>query len=418
MKRVSFVPYSRDCVFPIENLPYGVFTHPKYKKNQIGVAIGERILNLTALEELGVLSLSHRVFDQEVLNPFMNEPVHVWRSLREELQELLSSKNKTLQQEKFKPTLSHKQDEVQMKLPVAIGDYTDFYASIDHAKNVGSMFRDKNNPLLPNWKHLPVGYHGRASSIVVSGTEIKRPCGQTNPKGDDCPVYGPTSRLDFELEMGVFIGGGTSLGQSLTLEEAQEHIFGFVLVNDWSARDIQKWEYVPLGPFVSKSFATSISPWVVPQLALEPFYKTSSKQSPAPLGYLLEKDPKRLDVNLKVELKIQSQKSYTQICATNSKYLYWSFPQQISHHTVTGCPLRTGDLMASGTISGPEVGGYGSMLELAWNGTQPIDVQGELRSFIHDGDSVRMSGCCYGEDYVIGFGSLENTIKSATPLQC
>ncbi|RMI20619.1 MAG: fumarylacetoacetase, partial [Calditrichaeota bacterium] len=295
-----------------------------------------------------------------------------------------------------------------------IGDYTDFYASKEHATNVGSMFRGKENALMPNWVWIPVGYHGRASSVVLSGTPIRRPVGQTKPEDSDHPVFGPSRLLDFELEMGFFVGPGNALGEPIPIEKAEEHIFGLVLVNDWSARDIQKWEYQPLGPFLAKNFATSISPWIVPLDALEPFRCPGPPQEPEPLPYLRQNQPGAFDIHLEVYLQSERMDSPTRICQTNFRYMYWSMAQQLTHHTITGCNLRPGDLMASGTISGPTPDSYGSMLELAWRGTRPVPISpGETRSFLHDGDTVVMTGWAQGNGYRVGFGELRGKILPA-----
>ncbi|MFQ5582827.1 MAG: fumarylacetoacetase, partial [Calditrichia bacterium] len=306
------------------------------------------------------------------------------------------------------------QDDVQMLLPVEIGDYTDFYSSKEHAANVGSMFRDPENALLPNWLWLPVGYHGRASSVVISGTDIHRPKGQMKPEGAEKPVFGPCKLLDFELEMGFFTGPGNQLGHPIPVDQAYEHIFGMVLVNDWSARDIQKWEYVPLGPFLAKNFATSISPWVVTLDALKPFRTRSTKQDPPPLPYLKYKGDWSFDIHLEVLLQTKKQKESQRISLSNFKFMYWNICQQLAHHTVTGCNVRPGDLMASGTISGPTPDSYGSMLELAWRGTKPIKLaNGEERKFLEDGDTVIMTGWCQGEGYRVGFGEVCGTVLPA-----
>jgi fumarylacetoacetase len=301
-----------------------------------------------------------------------------------------------------------------MHLPAAIGDYTDFYSSREHATNVGIMMRGPDNALMPNWLHLPVAYHGRASSVVISGTPVRRPCGQIKPDGAEHPIFGPTRALDFELEMGFFVGPGNELGRPISIAEAADHIFGLVLVNDWSARDIQRWEYQPLGPFLSKSFATSISPWVVSLEALEPFRCTGPVQDPAPLLYLQSPGRWALDIRLEVWLRSAKMADAARISLSNSKNLYWNICQQLAHHTINGCNLRPGDLLASGTISGPAPDSRGSLLELAWKGTTPVSLPGgEKRVFLEDGDQVIMTGWCEGTDYRIGFGTVEGTIQPA-----
>jgi fumarylacetoacetase len=299
-------------------------------------------------------------------------------------------------------------------MPVQIGDYTDFYSSEQHARNVGSMFRDPENALLPNWKHLPVGYHGRASSIVLSGTSLHRPKGQTIPKDSEQPIFGPSKNLDFELEVGFLTGPGNALGKPIPIDEADDHIFGLVLVNDWSARDIQKWEYQPLGPFLAKNWATSISPWVVTTEALRPFETQAPEQEPQPLPYLDQEKRTTFDIQLEVFLKTEQTETAHKICATNFKHLYWSMGQQLAHHTITGCNVQPGDLYGSGTISGPTEDSYGSMLELAWKGTKPLKLSnGEERTFLEDGDEVIMTGFAQGSDFRIGFGEVKGKILPA-----
>jgi len=299
-------------------------------------------------------------------------------------------------------------------LPAQIGDYTDFYASKEHATNVGIMFRGKENALMPNWTHLPVGYHGRASSVVLSGTDVRRPQGQMKPANSNAPLFGPSCQLDLELEMGWFIGPGNERGKNIALENAEEQIFGLVLVNDWSARDIQSWEYQPLGPFLAKSFATSISPWVVPLEALEPFRVAGPEQEPEPLPYLRTNKPGSFDIHLEVNLKGEGMKNSKTISTSNFRYLYWSMAQQIAHHTVGGCNLRPGDLLASGTISGPKKEMRGSLLELTWRGTEPIEMEnGEQRVWLEDGDQLTITGWCQGEGYRIGFGEVTGRVLPA-----
>lgn len=302
-----------------------------------------------------------------------------------------------------------------MLLPVEVGDYTDFYSSREHATNVGNMFRGKDNALMPNWLHLPVGYHGRASSIVVSGTPVRRPMGQQIPNDAEQPVFGPSKLLDFELEMGFVVGQSTKLGSRVDVAQAEEYIFGMMLFNDWSARDIQKWEYVPLGPFLGKSFASTISPWIVTLDALEPFRTAGPKQDPEPLPYLQLEGAHTFDINISMAIQPENGEEKT-VCASNFKYLYWSMAQQLAHHTVNGCNLRVGDIMASGTISGPEASSYGSMLELTWRGSKPIAMpDGSERKFIHDGDTVTMCGYCERDGLRIGFGEAAGKVLPALP---
>jgi len=298
-----------------------------------------------------------------------------------------------------------------MCMPVEIGDYTDFYSSKEHATNVGIMFRGKDNALMPNWLHIPIAYHGRASSIVVSGTDVIRPKGQTKPAGSEEPVFGLTKLLDFELEMGFFIGQGNPLGEPIPIDKTYDHIFGMVLVNDWSARDIQTWEYQPLGPFLAKNFATSISPWVVTMEALEPFKVSGPNQEPAPMEYLQSKCNWAYNIALDVAIETPGLQEPFIISQTNFKYMYWNICQQLAHHTVNGCNTKTGDMMASGTISGPAKDSYGSMLELTWRGENPIKLpNGEERKFLHDGDTLTISGYCQGDGYRVGFGKVTGKI--------
>ncbi len=303
------------------------------------------------------------------------------------------------------------QSAVEMVLPVDIGDYSDFYSSREHSTNVGTMLRGAQNALQPNWLHLPVAYHGRASSIVLSGTDLRRPRGQTKADDAAAPTFGPSRNLDFELEMGFFVGPGNELGYPIPIAEASDHIFGLVLVNDWSARDIQKWEYVPLGPFLSKNFGTSISPWVVTLDALQPFRIAGPVQDPAPLAYLQTNGLQAFDIQLEVHLQTTKMAQPQRISASNAKHLYWNIAQQLAHHTINGCNLRPGDLLASGTISGPTPDSYGSMLELAWKGTKPLSLPGgETRTFLQDGDRVTMTGWCQGNGYRVGFGEVTGSI--------
>ncbi|XP_034941963.1 fumarylacetoacetase [Chelonus insularis] len=404
----SFINYSPDCEFPIENLPYGIFSTPNNPQRHIGVAIGEQILDLFVISHLftgPLLSGKQDVLRQDCMNDFMSLGRPCWIEARNTIQSLLSIDNKTLQEEPLKSKAFVKQEEVTMHLPAKIGDYTDFYSSIYHATNVGIMFRGKENALMPNWKYLPVGYHGRASSVVISGTPIHRPRGQTVPVEGDPPVYGPSKLMDFELEVAFFVGGpSTKLGESIPASKAYDHIFGMVLMNDWSARDIQKWEYVPLGPFGAKNFGTTISPWIVTMEALEPFKVSNMVQDPKPFPYLHHDNLCNFDIKLEVDIKTPKG-VITTISRSNYKYMYWTPQQQLAHHTVTGCNVNPGDLMASGTISGETADSYGSMLELSWRGTMPISMQdGTTRKFLQDNDEVIIHGYCIGKGYKIGFG--------------
>ncbi len=418
----SFIPVEGESHFPIQNLPYGVFRPSTGAVARVGVAIGEQVLDLSVLEERGLLDLAElngrRVFDRPALNDFMAAGSAAWRQVRRRLTQLLSEDcttlrdDATLREAAFTP-----RDRVEMLLPAEIGDYTDFYSSREHATNVGTMMRGADNALQPNWLHLPVAYHARASSVVISGTDIPRPCGQTMTEGAGEPRFGPTRALDFELEMGFFIGPGNPLGNRAPVSSAGEHIFGLVLVNDWSARDVQKWEYLPLGPFLSKNFATSISPWVVTLEALEPFRVAGPRQEPEPLEYLKTQGDQTYDIRLEVTLNTPTLTQPHRICTSNFRYLYWNMRQQLAHHTATGCNLRPGDLLASGTISGPAPQERGCLLERTWRGEQPIELpDGSVRRFLEDGDQVTITGWCQAENHRVGFGEATGRVLPARPL--
>jgi fumarylacetoacetase len=415
----SFLPVPADHPFPIQNLPYGVFRRRAGGEPAVGVAIGDSVLDLAVLDAEGLLDVpllrGLRVFATDRLNGFLALGRTVWSDTRRAISRLLGDSEPTLRDNaRLREAALVPRADVEMLLPAAIGDYTDFYSSREHATNVGTMLRGPDNALMPNWLHLPVAYHGRSSSIVVSGTPVRRPCGQSKPDKADKPVFGPSRSLDFELEMGVFIGPGNELGQPIPVAAASQHLFGLVLVNDWSARDIQAWEYVPLGPFLAKNFCTSISPWVVPLEALEPWWTAGPVQDPPPLPYLEAPGPGSYDIHLEVRLQTARMIEPQRICASNFKYLYWSMAQQLAHHTVNGCNLRAGDLLASGTISGPTPDSYGSLLELAWRGARPLTlVSGEQRSFLQDGDRVTMTAWCQGDGYRVGLGEVEGVILPA-----
>lgn len=415
---MSFISVSVDSHFPLQNLPYGIFSTKEDSTPQIGVAIGDQILSLKEIKDLfdgPVLAKSRNVFSQPTLNAFMSLGRAAWSEARSTLQHLLSKDNPVLRDnEQLKQRAFVKQCDATMHVPSTIGDYTDFYSSIHHAVNVGTMFRGKENALMPNWKHLPVGYHGRASSIVVSGTPVHRPCGQSRPADDKPPCYGPCKLLDFELEMGFFVGPGNPLGDRIPIEKAADHIFGMVLVNDWSARDIQKWEYVPLGPFLGKSFGTSISPWVVTMDALAPFTAPNMVKDVDVLPYLKHDDPYNFDIQLSVAIQGEGMKEPGVVCRSNFKNMYWTMKQQLAHHTVNGCNARPGDMYASGTISGEDPSSFGSMLELCWKGTKEVDLGGgNTRKFLRDGDNVILSGYCQGDGYRVGFGTCEGRVFPA-----
>jgi len=401
------IPENSD--FTIYNIPFGIFRTPETMA-RAGIAIGNEILDLAKAHELGIFndfSIDGNVFKSNFLNNFISLGKETTSRVRLRIQSELCNKNSILRKNR---EVFLRQDAVQMQLPVSIGDYTDFYSSIEHATNVGKMFRDPENALLPNWRHLPVGYHGRASSIVVSGTPIKRPKGQVILANSDTPFLAPSSKVDFELEMGFIIGKNSPLGFSISTEEAENYIFGKVLFNDWSARDIQKWEYVPLGPFLSKSFASSISPWIVTMEALEPFRVAGPSQEPEVLPYLSFNGLKNFDIHLEVSITPLNKKESV-ISRSNFKYMYWNMSQQLAHHTINGCNLNVGDIMASGTISGKEKGSYGSMLELSWGGKNPIQLEsGEERSFIKDFDTIIMKAYCEKNGMRVGFGQVSNQL--------
>jgi fumarylacetoacetase len=421
----SFVDVSADSHFPLENLPFGVF-QPKQGKPRVGVAIGDVIVDLSELEELDHFRSpefrGQEVFSNDSLNAFLALGRPAWRKTREILQRLLSAETPTLRDNaRLREKVFHAQKDVAMKLPARIGNYTDFYSSYHHAHNVGTMLRGPENALMPNWKWLPVAYHGRASSVVVSGTDVRRPHGQIKPPDSSAPIFSPTKSLDFELEMAFLIGPGNSLGEPVPIDCAVDHVFGLVLMNDWSARDIQAWEYQPLGPFLAKNFCTAISPWVVTLEALEPFKKPLPQQDPAPLPYLRWKEDFTLDIRLEAHLQTSSilakaspsggENAPQIITRTNFQNLYWSIAQQLAHHTVNGCNLRAGDLLASGTISGSTEESRGCMLELTWRGANPLKLpNGETRKWLEDGDTLAITGWCQGDGYRVGFGEVSGRI--------
>lgn len=395
--------------FSIHNLPFGIFS-TKESAPRVGVAIGEHVLDLKAVVDLGFLNISPEVVAQPSLNAFIALGKQTTKTVRQVLQQWLQQEDSLLYAH---PNLFYLQKEVEMHLPVEVGDYTDFYSSIEHATNVGSMFRDPNNALLPNWKHLPVGYHGRASSIILSGTDIYRPKGQLLPEGAAQPVFQPTAKLDFELEMAFIVGKENPLGTTISTAQAEEYIFGMVLFNDWSARDLQKWEYVPLGPFLAKSFASSISPWVVPLEALEPFRVNGPKQVPAVLPYLQFEGKKNYAIELTVDLQTPDGITHP-LVQSNYRYMYWNMVQQLAHHSSNGCNIRVGDMMASGTISGKTKNSFGSLLELSWGGKRPLKLKnGMERCFLEDGDRISMHAFAEKEGKRIGFGEVTTKIYPA-----
>lgn len=410
----SWVEVPKGSDFPIQNLPFGIFK-TKYLSAVAGVAIGNHIIDLVYLHENGYLDglgLPSGIFNQKYLNDFFALGRKMISAVRNRVSELLRHDNDELNAAVREIALIP-MSEAQLLMPVRIGNYTDFYSSEEHATNVGSMFRDPKNALLPNWKHLPVGYHGRASSIVVSGTNLHRPKGQIKPVDAELPLFSPSKKVDFELEVAFITCTETKLGSSITTQQAEEHIAGLVLFNDWSARDIQQWEYVPLGPFLAKNFGSTMSPWVVTLDALEPFRVNGPDQSPQVLPYLAYQGARNFDIQLDVFLQTD-QSEATTISRSNFKYMYWNMCQQLAHHTVNGCNIQVGDLYASGTISGPSPGSYGSMLELTWNGQKPLQMpDGSERRFIEDGDTVLIKGFAEKEGVRIGFGECKGKILPA-----
>jgi len=409
-----FIPENSD--FTIHNLPLGIFRQEN-TTSRVGVAIGDSVLDLAELQKIGLLNdlnLPSGTFENEFLNDFIALGKPIWSATRKRLIALLSTENNELKnnQELVSKVLIP-QNSVTMLMPVKVGDYTDFYSSRDHATNVGTMFRDPNNALLPNWLHIPVGYHGRASSIVISGTPIHRPKGQTKADDADKPSFGPCRLLDFELEMAFIIGKPNALGEAVSIEKAEDHIFGMVIFNDWSARDIQKWEYVPLGPFLGKNFGSSVSPWIVTMEALEPFRIANEKQEPEVLPYL--KDDADHGFNIALEAIIETPNGVRKtVSNSNFKHMYWSMAQQLAHHTVNGCNMNVGDMCASGTISGPTPDSYGSMLEISWKGTKSVQMpDGTERKFIQDGDTVILKAAAEKEGIRVGFGEVRSKILPA-----
>lgn len=412
----SWINVDVNSDFPIQNLPFGVYSDANTKHHACS-AIGTYIIDLYELTERGFfkdLNINKEVFNKAFLNDFMELGKDTTRAVRNRLSDLLEKTNKELQDNKeiFNPIFKQ-QSSVQMLLPVKVGDYTDFYSSIDHATNIGTMIRDPKNALMPNWKYIPVGYHGRASSITVSGTPLHRPKGQMKPADAEVPTFGPCKLLDFELETAYIIGKSSKLGSSISTEQADDYIFGMVLFNDWSARDIQTWEYVPLGPFLSKNFASTISPWIVTLDALEPFRTKGYVQEPKVFPYLEYTGDKNVDIKLEVAIQPENS-TETVICNSNYKYMYWTMEQQLAHHTVNGCNVNVGDMMGSGTISGPEPHEYGSMMELSWKGTKPLKLNdGSERKFINDNDTVILRGYCQNDKVRIGFGECKAKLLPA-----
>jgi fumarylacetoacetase len=412
----SWIDVPSESDFPIQNIPFGIFSTSE-KSPRVGTIIGNTVVDLAALEELGFLQdleIDTWSYDSDTLNLLMDSHKQGIRALRNRLSEIFTDSNPELRDQKeLHADVLHPVSEVTMHLPVEIGDYTDFYSSREHATNVGKMFRDPDNALLPNWLHIPVGYHGRSSSIVVSGTDIVRPHGQTRPNDNEPPVFGPSKLVDFELEMGFITFDGNRMGDTISTDEAEDYIFGMCLFNDWSARDIQKWEYVPLGPFLAKNFGSTMSPWIVTLDALQPYKVDGPAQEPEVFDYLKYSGQKNYDIRLDVLIQPENGEE-TLVSHSNFKYMYWNMSQQLAHHTVNGCNVRGGDLMGSGTISGPTPDSYGSMLEITWRGSKPITLKdGSERKFIQDYDTVIMRGHCDNGTVRIGFGEAAGKILPA-----
>lgn len=412
----TWLKVSDNSDFPIQNIPFGVFL-TRDDIITIGTRIGDYAIDLGALHQLGYfegIPLTEDIFLQDTLNDFISDGKKTWRAVRNRISEIFDIENPTLQNnEDHKKVILFSMDEIEMQLPVQIGDYTDFYSSKEHATNVGTMFRDPENALMPNWLHIPVGYHGRSSTIIPSGTPIRRPLGQTFPKGGEKPVFGPSRLVDFELEMAFITTDANALGERIPIDKAEDYIFGMVLFNDWSARDIQKWEYVPLGPFLAKNFASSISPWIVTMDALEPFRVDSPKQEPEPFPYLQQTGKHSFDIHLEVAIQPENDEA-SSITKSNFKYMYWTMAQQLAHHTVNGCIVNSGDMMGSGTISGPTTDSYGSMLELSWQGTKLVPLKnGQTRKFIEDNDTVILTGYCEKNGIHLGFGEVSTKLLPA-----
>src|ERR1700730_7964850 len=412
----SFIAVDPASDFPIQNLPYGVFSAKDGLAPRVGVAIGDYVLDLWQLEQDGRLDVGELgVFSAPQLNPFMALGPQMWSRTRARISELLRHDNPELRDNaELRERALVPMANTKLHLPINVPGYTDFYSSKEHATNVGVMFRGKDNALQPNWLHMPIGYTGRASRVVLSGTKVRRPRGQLKPPNVELPSFGPCKRLDFELEMGVVVGQASPMGGMLTEQQAEDMIFGFVLLNDWSARDIQQWEYVPLGPFQAKAFATSISPWIATREALEPFRVRGPAQDPVPLPYLRQTAANNYDMVLDVDLRTPQMNEPQNICRTNFKYMYWSSVQQLVHHASSGCAMNVGDLLGSGTISGPDKHARGSLLEISWNGSEPLELaSGIVRTFLEDGDSLVMRGWWQGDGYRVGFGEVEGTMLPA-----
>lgn len=414
--RKTWLSITEDTDFPIQNIPFGVFL-TGHDMVTIGTRIGDYAIDLGAMHQLKYfkgIDLTDDIFLQDTLNDFISAGRKTWRAVRNRIAEIFDENNSELRDNKdHREHILFDVDEVEMQLPVEIGDYTDFYSSKEHATNVGIMFRGKENALMPNWLHIPVGYHGRSSTILPSGINIRRPWGQTIKDGADTPDFEPSKRVDFELEMAFITTDANALGEPVPVNEAEDHIFGLVLFNDWSARDIQSWEYVPLGPFLGKSFASTISPWIVTLDALQPFKVDGPKPEKKQLPYLQSEGKKSYDINLEAYL-IPEKGKENKLCTSNFKYMYWNMSQQLAHHTINGCKINSGDMMGSGTISGPTPDSYGSMLELTWRGENPVKLSdGTERKFINDNDTVLFRGYCKNDTIRIGFGECKAKLLPA-----
>jgi fumarylacetoacetase len=414
----SFIPVANDHHFPIQNLPFGIFKRKDFQNPRVGIAIGDYVLDLAVIEAHGLFDgpclKNQCVFESNSLNKFLAIGKTAWREARKTISRLLRDDQPILRDHnELRQKAFILRKDVEMLLPVEVLGYTDFYASKEHATNLGTMFRGKDNPLPENWLHLPIGYDGRASSVVVSGTNFHRPYGQVKPSEHEGPIFIPTQKLDCELEVACVLGMPNTRGKSITTQQAPDHVFGLVLLNDWSARDIQRWEYVPLGPFLGKNFCSSISPWIVTLDALEPFKVDGPLQDPEPLPYLRMKENCALNICLEMWLQTKKMQAAQRISTTNYRHLYWNFCQQLAHHTSNGCLMQVGDLLGSGTISGPTVDSFGSLIELSWNGSRPLSLaSGEQRCFLEDEDVLTLTGWCQGEKYRIGFGEVVGKVLS------
>ena len=405
---------AKEASFPIQNLPFGVASVNGAKPVCVS-AIGDKVINLAAMEAAKLIEVESKpVFDRPHLNDFMSAGPNAWRAVRERLQALLSDGGDTAFKDGPVADVLFDLTQAQLHMPFQIAEYTDFYAGKQHAFNVGCIFRGPENALPPNWLHIPIGYNGRASSVVVSGTPIHRPLGQIKLPGTEVPTFGRCERLDIELELGAVVGTPSALGSPITLKQAEDMIFGYVLLNDWSARDIQAWEYQPLGPFQGKAFGTTISPWIITKAALEPFRTPAPERETPLLSYLDQSQPSGYDIELETYIRPSGAAQATRLSKTNAKHLYYSAAQQLTHHAIGGCAMNTGDLLGSGTISGPTSDEYGSLLEMCWGGKNPIALDtGEVRTFIEDGDELTLRGQAVAPDYTIGFGDCSGTILPA-----